>query len=66
MARLASGDRTVAEMVPALYAGVDQRLWPAASLSVLAHLIKLEKEGRAQASPKPELGATWSLTDPAF
>ncbi|MBN9478744.1 MAG: MBL fold metallo-hydrolase [Bordetella sp.] len=66
MARLASGDRRIEEMVPALYAGVDERLWPAASLSVLAHLIKLEKEGRVQASPKPELGATWRLSDPAF
>lgn len=66
MARLAAGDRTIAQIVPILYAAVDQRLWPAASLSVLAHLIKLEKEGRAQASPRPELSASWSLTDPAF
>lgn len=66
MARLAAGDRTIAQMVPILYAAVDQRLWPAASLSVLAHLIKLEKEGLAQASPRPELGATWSLTNLAF
>lgn len=66
MARLAAGDRMIAHMVPTLYAAVDQRLWPAASLSVLAHLIKLEKEGRVQASPRPDLGATWRLTDPAF
>ncbi len=66
MARLASGDRMVADMVPALYAGVDQRLWPAASLSVLAHLIKLEKEGRVRALPGAELAATWRLVDPAL
>jgi glyoxylase-like metal-dependent hydrolase (beta-lactamase superfamily II) len=66
MARLAAGDRTIGDMVPILYAAVDQRLWPAASLSVLAHLIKLAKEGRVLASPRPELGATWRLTDPAF
>ena len=65
-ARLAAGDQTIAEMVPALYAAVDQRLWPAASLSVLAHLIKLLKEGRVQASPGPDLGSTWRLADPAF
>lgn len=66
MARLASGDQMVADMVPALYAGVDERLWPAASLSVLAHLIKLEKEGRVRASPGAELAATWRLIDPAL
>lgn len=66
MARLASGDQMIADMVPVLYAAVDQRLWPAASLSVLAHLIKLEKDGRARASPRPELAATWRLTDPTF
>ncbi|MCH4267067.1 MAG: MBL fold metallo-hydrolase [Brevundimonas sp.] len=66
MARLASGDRRVADMVPALYAGVDQGLWPAASLSVLAHLIKLEKEGRVRPSPGAELAATWRLVDPAL
>lgn len=46
LARLAAGDRTVAEIVPALYAGVDRRLWPAASLSVLAHLRKLVEDRR--------------------
>lgn len=66
MARLAAGDRTIAEMVPILYAAVDQRLWPAASGSILAHLIKLKKERRVDAAPRPELGATWRLTDPAF
>lgn len=63
MARLAAGDRTIAQMVPILYAAVDERLWPAASLSVLAHLIKLEKEGRARAEPQAKLGADWRLTE---
>lgn len=66
MARLASGDQMIADMVPTLYAAVDPRLWPAASLSVLAHLIKLAKEGRVQASPQPEMAASWRLTDPAL
>lgn len=47
LARLKAGDRHVSEMIPALYAAVDQRLWPAASLSVLAHLIKLVEDGVA-------------------
>ena len=61
MARLAAGDTTIAQMVPALYAAVDQRLWPAASLSVLSHLIKLVKDGRATASPEPTMAASYTL-----
>lgn len=60
VARLAAGDRTIAEMVPTLYAAVDQRLWPAASLSVWAHLIKLVKEGRACVDGDPTLAATYA------
>jgi glyoxylase-like metal-dependent hydrolase (beta-lactamase superfamily II) len=60
-ARLATGDETIAQMVPALYAAVDQRLWPAASLSVLSHLIKLVQEGRAAADPEPTMAARYSL-----
>ncbi len=59
VARLEAGDRTVAEMVPTLYAAVDQRLWPAASLSVWAHLIKLVKEERAIVEGEPTLTATY-------
>ena len=52
LARLAAGDRTIAEMVPVLYAGVDRRLWPAASLSVWAHPIALVRQGRVLAEPE--------------
>jgi hypothetical protein len=47
-------------MVPALYAAVDQRLWPAASLSVWAHLIKLVREGRAISDGEPTLAAAYA------
>ena len=60
--RLQAGDRTVAEMVPTLYASVDPRLWPAASLSVLAHLVKLVGEGRATVVGEPSLGAVFGAT----
>lgn len=40
-----SGVTRIAEMVPRMYKGVDERLWPAAGRSVLAHLIDLEKRG---------------------
>ncbi|MGQ2991022.1 MAG: MBL fold metallo-hydrolase [Brevundimonas sp.] len=62
LARLAAGDGRIAEMIPVLYAAVDRRLWPAASLSVLAHLIKLVREGRVAADPAPKLDAAYSLT----
>lgn len=61
MARLAAGDRTVADMVPVLYAAVDRKLWPAASLSVLAHLIKLVEDGTATSDGRPGLGASFRL-----
>lgn len=60
-ARLAVGDATIGDMVPALYAAVDQRLWPAASLSVLSHLIKLVKEERVSADPEPTMAARYRL-----
>ena len=60
--RLAAGDRLIADMVPVLYAAVDRRLWPAASLSVLAHLGKLARDGRVTAEPTPALNAIWTLT----
>lgn len=44
--RLASGDRTIADVVAALYAGIDLSLRGAAALSVQAHLEKLGAEGR--------------------
>lgn len=56
-ARLRAGDRTAAEMTPILYAAVDQRLWPAAALSVLAHLIQLVEDGTATVSGPPSVTA---------
>lgn len=59
---LKSGPGRIAEMVPLLYANVDRRLWPAASLSIQAHLIKLVKEGRVKAEPDASLSGVYSLT----
>ena len=39
--------RSVADLVPVMYAGVAQFLWPAAGQSVLAHLLDLEQRGLA-------------------
>lgn len=46
--RVRAGDAEIATMVPVLYSGIDPRLWPAASLSVQAHLDKLLREGRVR------------------
>jgi glyoxylase-like metal-dependent hydrolase (beta-lactamase superfamily II) len=40
-----SGVDKIPDMVPHMYKGVDQRLWPAAGRSVLAHLIDLRDRG---------------------
>lgn len=52
LAQLAAGPRRITDMVPVLYAGVDERLWPAAVLSVWAHLIALVRQGRVVAEPE--------------
>jgi glyoxylase-like metal-dependent hydrolase (beta-lactamase superfamily II) len=46
VACIGDGLSTIPEMVARMYADVDKRLHPAASRSVLAHLIQLEGEGR--------------------
>ncbi len=46
----------ITDMVPRMYKGVDERLWPAAGRSVLAHLIDLEARGEVD-----RVGETWSL-----
>jgi glyoxylase-like metal-dependent hydrolase (beta-lactamase superfamily II) len=58
---LARGVRRIRDMVAAMYADVDPRLHPAAAMSVLAHLIKLVREGRAIADGEPNLSAEYGL-----
>jgi glyoxylase-like metal-dependent hydrolase (beta-lactamase superfamily II) len=57
--RLAAGDRTIGELVTAIYRGLDPRLRGAAGLSVLAHLEDLVARGRVIASQPPTLGAEY-------
>jgi glyoxylase-like metal-dependent hydrolase (beta-lactamase superfamily II) len=47
---------SIAQLVPQMYKGVDERLWPAAGQSVLAHLIDLEKRGAVSRT-----GETWLI-----
>lgn len=60
LAQLGIAPRQVSDIVPILYAEVDRRLWPAASLSVLAHLIKLVEDGAAVCQGAPGLEAFFS------
>jgi glyoxylase-like metal-dependent hydrolase (beta-lactamase superfamily II) len=46
IACIKDGIATIPDMVARMYANVDKRLHPAASRSVLAHLIQLEQDGR--------------------
>ena len=46
--------RSVSALVPVMYAGVAQFLWPAAGQSVLAHLLDLERKGRVK-----QAGEAW-------
>ncbi len=42
---LARRSQAIPELVPLMYRGIDERLWPAAGQSVKAHLIDLERRG---------------------
>lgn len=57
--RLRSGDRTVAEMVAAIYRDVDPRLHGAAGLSVLAHLEDLVGRGIVAVEDEPSIDAVY-------
>lgn len=46
--KLAKGPQHVDELVKRVYIGLDDRLWPMAKLSLTAHLIKLQREGRVK------------------
>ncbi|HEY6816168.1 MAG TPA: MBL fold metallo-hydrolase [Croceibacterium sp.] len=55
------GQRThlISELIPQMYKGVDERLWPAAGQSVKAHLLDLERRGLVARSEE-----RWTLNPP--
>ena len=57
--RVKAGDRTVAEMVAAIYRDTDPRLHGAAGLSVLAHLEDLVARGRVTADNDVSIDAVY-------
>ncbi len=54
---IGSGHRTIAEMVPAIYAEYPPELHELAGRQVLAQLMKLEREGRVAHTGPPERAA---------
>ena len=59
--QLEAGPRTIAEMVPVMYAAVDPRLHPAAAHSVLAHLIHLARQGAVSCEGEAGPGSVYRL-----
>jgi glyoxylase-like metal-dependent hydrolase (beta-lactamase superfamily II) len=57
--RLAAGDRTIPEIVRAIYRDTDPRLHGAAALSVLAHLEDLVARGRVFTEEAPSIDAVF-------
>lgn len=53
-----SAPAAVDALVPLMYPGLDERLWPAAAHSIRAHLIDLERRGRVARS-----GDIWTIAD---
>jgi len=58
--RIKAGDRTIPEMVRAIYRDTDPRLHGAAGLSVLAHLEDLVARGLVAADGEVEIGAAYT------
>jgi glyoxylase-like metal-dependent hydrolase (beta-lactamase superfamily II) len=64
VARLGEAGRAdIDTLVPSVYDDVDPRLHPVAKSSLLAHLLKLEQDGRV-ARDSSEPNALWSLQNP--
>lgn len=61
LACLERGLRSIASMVPVVYSEVDPRLHPAASMSVLAHLVHMVDTGRVVCDGAPALSASYAL-----
>jgi glyoxylase-like metal-dependent hydrolase (beta-lactamase superfamily II) len=59
LAALRAGRTRIGDMVPDLYAAVDRRLWPAAAMSVWAHMIHLVRTGRAATDGEPRLDSDY-------
>jgi glyoxylase-like metal-dependent hydrolase (beta-lactamase superfamily II) len=60
---LGEGPRTISDLVASIYAGYPPEVHALAERSVLAHLLKLESEGRAERKGKTD-AAKWMKSEP--
>ncbi|MEO8423178.1 MAG: MBL fold metallo-hydrolase [Actinomycetota bacterium] len=60
---LTQGPRTIADLVATIYADYPPDVHVLAERSVLAHLLKLESEGRTERKGKTD-GSTWTKSEP--
>lgn len=58
---LQAGHVTIPEIVKHIYTQIDKRLYPAAGISVLSHLIKLVHEKRVVTNAPPSLNSIFTL-----
>jgi glyoxylase-like metal-dependent hydrolase (beta-lactamase superfamily II) len=63
IAALRPGPATIPALVATIYADVDPQLHPVAALSVEAHLLKLQREGRAAREDRDGSDPIWRLTE---
>jgi glyoxylase-like metal-dependent hydrolase (beta-lactamase superfamily II) len=61
LTQLKAGHTQIRDMVPVMYAQVDQRLWPAAAHSVMAHMMRLVKLGIVTCHAQPALNSDFTL-----
>jgi glyoxylase-like metal-dependent hydrolase (beta-lactamase superfamily II) len=61
LAALATGHISIGAVVASVYRDVDPRLHPLAAQSMLAHLLKLEREGRVAREPGANGTELWKL-----
>jgi hypothetical protein len=53
---------SIPDMVERIYVGLDPRLKPAAGLTILAHLLRMAREGIVAAEGEPGLDVRFHLT----
>jgi glyoxylase-like metal-dependent hydrolase (beta-lactamase superfamily II) len=56
-----AGGASVGELIPSVYADVDEALHPVARYSLWAHLRKMAHEGRATAPDPDDIDTTWTV-----
>ena len=61
--RLLQGDRSIADLVKAIYRDTDPGLHKAAALSVLAHLEDMVARGTVKTEGPPSIAGTYRLAD---